>query len=225
MRGRRPHGGTWGEAILREFEETSGSWDAVRWAASGLRVAWRERRAGRPDSRAAARPLSVRARLLRWVLLPGAVGIVAALVVNSWVATVSYVPSGAMRPTFREGDRLLVDKVSFRLDSLHHNDVVLVSTRRIPNFVVPDTTVVKRIVGMPGDTISCQDGYFYRNGSRVSEPYLPFDTQNACTPVTVAPGRLYLVGDNVNNSSDSRIFGTVAESAVVARVVTRLWNG
>ncbi len=83
---------------------------------------------------------------------------------------------------------------------------------------------IKRVVGTPGDYISCQQGRLYRNRQVVSEPYVaPSTTTENCTPMTVPAGKLYVMGDNRNHSDDSRAFGPIERSSVVGRAFVRIW--
>ena len=76
----------------------------------------------------------------------------------------------------------------------------------------------------PGDTITCRGGQLIRNGKPVKELYLDPGTQtDGCTRTTVAPGQLFVMGDNRDNSQDSRVFGPIRESDVVGRAFVRIW--
>ena len=92
--------------------------------------------------------------------------------------------------------------------------------------VVPpsDRDFIKRVVGLPGDTITCRGGKLIRNGQPVTEHYLDPGTETqSCTRTTVAPGELFVMGDNRSNSQDSRAFGPIEESDVVGRAFVRIW--
>jgi signal peptidase I len=93
--------------------------------------------------------------------------------------------------------------------------------------VVPpsDRDFIKRVVGIPGDRITCKDGQLVRNGQPVTEPYLaPGTTTEGCKGTTaVGPGELFVMGDNRGNSQDSRSFGVIQRSDVVGRAFVRIW--
>lgn len=192
-------GTVWGEAILAELHETTSGAEAVRWTLSSLPVVWRER---------SRRRWPLRVRLSVVLLIVVAVG----ALTNLCVATVVYQASGAMQPTFPIGTRMLVDKLGFHVTGLHRGDVVVVD-------VPGATTMVKRVAGLPGDAMGCTPtNSLTRNGVVVaalgSQP---------CRPVTVRAGDLYLLGDDLLTSNDSRDFGPVPQSAVVGRVVGKVW--
>jgi len=216
VRGGAERGGTWGEAVLGEFDATAGTWDAFRWTASGLRVAWRERRA--------RNRLAGHARTRRWVR-PGIVTVLAVVALAAaWlVAGVRYVPTTTMDPTLHSGDRILVDKIMYRWRGLHHGDLVLVDSARLGIGGTP-SPIVRRVLGLPGDRIACQDGHYLRGSAELDRPRPPAGQALTCPATTVPPGQVHLVGDNTVAAIDSRQFGPVPQDAVVARVVTRIWG-
>jgi signal peptidase I len=175
-----------------------------------------------------------------------ALAVLLAVVFKTFLVAAFYIPSGSMESTLNISDRVLVEKVSYRLGDVERGDVV-VFVHDEPGFesggpgnpitgffsslgqavgVVPpsDRDFIKRVVGIPGDRISCRDGALLRNGQRVSEPYLaPGTTTDGCRQTTVGPGQLYVMGDNRNNSQDSRTFGPIDRSDVVGRAFVRIW--
>lgn len=218
VRGRKERGHEWGEAVLAEFDDTQGDWDAVRWAAGGLRTVWHARR-GR------VRQLPRAVRLSRRAALVAVLAVLAGLAVNRYVLTVGYMAGGSMAPTLNIGDRYLVDKVGYRLTGLHRGDVVVIPGVAAAGETPPPARV-KRVIGLPGDIIECRDGALLRNGAPVEEPYLPEDAGEArtdCSTVTVSPNHVYVLGDHRIVSIDSRQDGEFSEDAVQARVLTRVW--
>jgi signal peptidase I len=226
VRGAGSHGGTWGEAILGEFEATAGRWEAIRWTASGIRVAWRERR----NRRRAQAPTGVArwrwfVRGWRFPVVTATAFILVAALLRWFVVGVVYLPSASMEPTYRISDRTVVNKLAYRWNAPRRGDVVLVDGDRLTGGG-SHVDLVRRVIGLPGDRITCQDGYFYRNGTKVDSPHAAGVDPLTCTETTIAADRLYLVGDNLEAAVDSRTFGTVPRNAVIGRVVTGLvWRG
>ena len=153
-----------------------------------------------------------------------------------------YIPSGSMRSTLVEGDRIIVNKVSYRLHEPGRGDIVVFEQgdegdpgllRRLWNIISeglgrpPEGSrdLVKRVVGLPGETVEVRADGVYVDGSRLSEPWLQSGFPGGPTRgVTVVPPDHYFVmGDNRPNSSDSRVFGAIPKSQIVGRAIFRVW--
>ena len=175
-----------------------------------------------------------------------ALAILLAVVFKTFLVAAFYIPSGSMESTLNVSDRVLVEKVSYRFGDVQNGDVVVFvhddlglapsgPSNPIARFfsslgqaigLVPpsDRDFIKRVVGVPGDEITCPDGRLLRNDKPVDEPYLdPGVTTEGCKPLTVAAGKLYVMGDNRTNSQDSRSFGVIDRSDVVGRAFVRIW--
>jgi signal peptidase I len=183
--------------------------------------------------------------VLRETVVLVALAVLLAVVFKTFLVAAFYIPSGSMESTLNISDRVLVEKVSYRFGDVQRGDVV-VFVHDEPGFepprpsnpvagffsslgqaigVVPpsDRDFIKRVVGVPGDRINC-DGGLIRNGQKVTEPYLdPDTTTEGCKATTVGPGELYVMGDNRDNSQDSRSFGVIQRSDVVGRAFVRIW--
>ena len=190
----------------------------------------------------------VRKRAGRWIEVP-AVILAAALVavlINTFVAQAFYIPSASMVPQLRVNDRVVVSKLAYHLHPPRRGDVVVfpappseqqasvgatnVVTRLLRRLgrdlgvSESKTELIKRVVALPGETVAGRDGRVYVNGERLVEPYLaPGTVTSDFGPVDVPPGRVWVMGDNRTNSSDSRVFGPIPVSTVVGRAVWRVW--
>lgn len=163
--------------------------------------------------------------VVEWVaVVVGAV--VVALLVKTFLVQAFRIPSESMVPTLEQGDRVLVNKLSYRLHDIHRGDVVVFT--RPPELQggpgEPDD-LIKRVIGLPGDTLVARDGSMYVNGRKLEEPYLPAGTSttNLDQPVKVPEGQIFVMGDNRTNSQDSRFFGPVPQSTVVGRAFLVMW--
>jgi signal peptidase I len=148
------------------------------------------------------------------------VAILLAVGVRAFVFESFFIPSGSMLPTLQIGDRILVDKLSYDFHSVHRGDIIVF--RKPPTDVGSPTIhdLVKRVIGLPGDRISAVDGHVYINGKRLYEPYLPASALTYhLTPQIVPKGDVFVMGDNRENSYDSRYFGPISEKLIVGRVV------
>jgi signal peptidase I len=146
----------------------------------------------------------------------------------------------SMEPTFHEGQRVLVSK----LDSIWSTIVVRTAhaaeSRRSSPFALQrgqvvvfyrtpareEDALIKRVIGLPGDTIEFSAGQVLINGKILDEPYLhdvPTNCSVVCGPLTLGPDQYFMLGDNRLNSLDSRSFGPIPSDQVVGRVVLRYW--
>jgi len=191
--------------------------------------------AGAPETAAPARRkkkgLSTTG-LIEWALvIVGAV--VLAVLVKTVLIQAFYIPSESMYPTLQKGDRVLVNKLSYRLHDVNRGDVVVFE--RPPEETatnIPD--LIKRVVGLPGEEVVIEAGSVYVDGQRLDEPYLPegVTTESPpsahyqCTveqPCEVPDGEVWVMGDNRGDSKDSRYFGPIDEDSIVGRAFVVVW--
>jgi len=179
---------------------------------------------------AKSRSASRRRVVLEYVIL-AVVAIAMALLIQAFLVKPYRIPSESMENTLLIGDRVLVDRISWRFSEPERGDIVVFHP---PG---PGPVLIKRIVGMPGDTLALRDGAVYVDGRRLSEPYVrhvddrpeptePFDTGLSWAlqqPCKVPVGSYFLMGDNRTDSKDSRDFGPVARGKLVGRAFARYW--
>lgn len=149
------------------------------------------------------------------------IAVVLALLVNTYVAQAMKVPSGSMLPTIQLGDRLIVEKM-VGLTDFQHGDIVVFW----PPIDGNKDRFVKRLIGLPGDTIQIKDGALYRNGEKVDEPYVHEKMTYTYGPVTVPPDHYFFLGDNRNNSMDSHMWQKtpfVDKKDVIGKAVFRFF--
>ena len=162
--------------------------------------------------------------VLEWVaVILG--GIIIALVVEAFLVQAFWIPSVSMSPTLEVGDRVLVNKLSYRLHDVHRGDVVVFSrpagTESGPDDNIKD--LIKRVVAVGGDTIEGRDGRVYVNDRLIDEPYLPIGTRTDDLPRQTLPkGKVFVMGDNRGDSQDSRIFGPIDEDTIVGRAFVKV---
>lgn len=137
-----------------------------------------------------------------------------------FVARAFTVDGPSMLPTLRSGERLLVDKITYRFRSPEHGDVIV--------FRYPSDTrqhFIKRVVGLPGDLILIRNGVLLVNGVVVEEDYTSGPTLGNFGPYVVEPNSYFVLGDNRNNSEDSRSrrVGAVPRELIIGRALLRYW--
>src|SRR3972149_7415901 len=132
----------------------------------------------------------------------------------------------AMKPNYVVGQNYLVNIFSYKFTKPQRGDVVVIkapnSFFRLGTARNTDTSKVKllkRIIGLPGETVDFKDGYTYINDKQLDEMYLPIGGKSYGKRVTIPPNSYFLLGDNRTESSDSRIFGSVSKSDVVGKLL------
>lgn len=168
--------------------------------------------ARRPVRRARSAALS-RFRFAVDVLL----GATLMVVIHLFVVQVSVVKGSSMEPCLHDGDRLVVDRVSYNLAEVQRGDVV---GPRYPRN--PSVDFVKRIVGLPGDSIEMHGGTLFVNGEPCDE-YGCIPDRQELAALEVPDGNYFVLGDNRPISCDSRDFGLVAQELLKGRVRVRFW--
>jgi signal peptidase I len=158
-----------------------------------------------------------------WVIVLGAAVLIAVLL-RTFVVQTFYIPSESMVPTLQKNDRVVVNKLSYKLHEIKRHDIVVFTT---PPMVNPEfKDLVKRVIGLPGDKVQGKKGRLYVNGKVQDEDYLPAGddgTTDAFGPITVPPDTVWVMGDNRRNSEDSRVFGPIPQNTIVGRVFVRIW--
>lgn len=154
-----------------------------------------------------------------------------AVLIQAYIVKPYRIPSASMESALMTGDRVLVDRISWRFCEPRRYDIVVFR----PPLTGP--AFVKRIVGLPGDTLSLRDGELYVNGRRAPLSHvhrahgMPAPTQAVSNgrpwslqlPYTVPAGSYFVMGDNRSSSEDSRDFGPVSRNQLVGRVWVRYW--
>jgi signal peptidase I len=175
-------------------------------------------------------------RLLLEASLLLAAAVVIAIVLRTFVVGTYLIPSGSMEPTLMINDRIMVDKLSYHLHGVHQGDIVVFSTPPAENCGgAPVADLVKRVIGLPGETVALSRGQVYVDGKLLAEPWLTAAEQQATVPgpshapyslvrpYTVPAGQVYVMGDNRTVSCDSRYWGPIRESSIVGKVDFRIW--
>jgi len=146
------------------------------------------------------------------------------VIIRTFLFQSFYIPSPSMAPALKPGDRVLVSKLSYRLHDVHRGDIVVF--KRPPHVQAgPEVKdLVKRVIGLPGDTVEARNGELLVNGKALKEPYVPKGaTTTSLTPTQVPPKQFWVMGDNRTVSEDSRYFGPINGDLIVGRVFFQVW--
>lgn len=168
--------------------------------------------AGRPPGRLTALRILIQESLQ--VVLPA---LVLALTVHLFLAQATIVYGQSMEPNLFERQRLIIDKVSYRFYPPQRNDIVVISMPAI------EEMLVKRVIALPGEIVEVREGVVYVNGEPSPEPF-PHDLGiQSMEPLVLGPLQYFVMGDNRDNSNDSRAFGPVQRESILGRVWLRYW--
>jgi len=154
------------------------------------------------------------------------VALVLALFIRVFIAEPRYIPSESMSPTLETGDRLVIDKVGYKLHPLEKGDIIVFQPpemlRIIGNFD-KSQAFIKRAIAEAGETVAVKDGVVYVNDRPLTEDYIAAPPEYELIPVTVPEGQLFVMGDNRNNSNDSHIWGFLPKENIIGHAVFRFW--
>ncbi len=157
-----------------------------------------------------------------------ALSAVMAIGMRQFVAQAFFIPSGSMEPTLAIDDRLMVDKLSYRLSPPQRGDVVVfkppaAAAQCTRTNAPPQDAYIKRVIGLPGDRVAVKAGQVLINDQPLAENYLKDLPNYEMAPVTV-PAQQYLVlGDNRNNSCDGHYWGFVPQENMIGKAIVRFW--
>ena len=174
--------------------------------------------------------------VIEWIAVIGG-ALIVALVIKTFLIQAFYIPSGSMETTLEIGDRVLVNKLSYRVHDVNRGDLVVFEAAEgegdcgQPVNQAAATAaeggikdLIKRVIGLPGDVVEGRDGQLLVNERILVEPYLDEGvTTSDFAPVTVPEGCVWVMGDNRGDSRDSRSFGPIDEDHIVGRAFVRVW--
>jgi signal peptidase I len=159
--------------------------------------------------------------VFEWVGLV-VLALVIALLIKTFLFQAFYIPSESMTPTLQIHDRVLVNKLSYKLHPVHRGDIVVFKAPPHADPGIDD--LVKRVVGLPNETVGSHGGHVYINGKQLPEKYLPKGvTTSEFGDEKIPKDSYWVMGDNRGNSKDSRSFGFITKSQIVGRVFLRIW--
>jgi signal peptidase I len=172
-----------------------------------------------------APPKSRQRSVVQWIVVVAA-AVLVSLLVRTYVFQTFYIPSGSMKPTLYKGNRIVVDKLAVEFGTIDIGDIVVF---KAPPGVSEDCTdpvtdLVKRVIGVPGDTLISRGNTIYVNGAPLKENWSHYEPLGpAINKVTLRSGQYFMMGDNHAESCDSRYWGTVPRSDIIGKVFLKFW--
>lgn len=197
--------------------------------------------------RASARARGEKADATRafWKELPVliVVALVVAVLIKTFLVQAFFIPSASMRDTLLEGDRVMVNKLAYRFGEPSRGDVIVFDSpleehhdgenflgaivRNVAEALglsTPESALIKRVVAIGGDTLEISDNRILINGVAIDEPYLTRTPRmRDFGPIEIPSGHVFVMGDNRNQSEDSRAFGPIHDSTIIGRAFVKVW--
>ncbi len=158
-----------------------------------------------------------------------AIALSLALLIRIFVAEPRYIPSDSMLPTLQVGDRLIVEKISYRFHPPAKGDIIVfqppepLQTQLQLQGYAKDQAFIKRTIGEPGQQVSVKNGKVYINQKPLEEKYIAEPPDYNWGPKQVPENEVFVMGDNRNNSNDSHIWGFLPKQNVIGRAFFRFW--
>jgi signal peptidase I len=169
------------------------------------------------------------------------IALLLALFIRTFIVQAFKIPSGSMLPTLKIGDHLLVNKFIYGVKMPFTGEVIVPYKKPQPNDIIvfkfpqnPKLDYIKRVIGVPGDTIMSRDKVLYVNGRQFNDNYAVHMSNTVINasagprdnfgPITVPEGKVFVMGDNRDNSYDSRFWGFVDNNAILGKALIIYWS-
>lgn len=152
--------------------------------------------------------------------------LVIAFGMRQFVAEARVVPTGSMEPTVQINDRLVVEKISYRFHPPERDDIIVFQAPEkalVMSGSVTKDAYLKRVIGLPGETVEVADGKVFINGKTLAEGYIKAPPNYAWGPKVVPEGQYLVLGDNRNGSLDGHIWGFLPQEAIIGKAAGRFW--
>lgn len=165
----------------------------------------------------------MKAEIISWIKTI-VLAVLLAVIVDTVFIVNATIPTGSMENTIMTNDRILALRTSYWFSSPERGEIVIF---RYPDDPSGDTLFVKRVIGVGGDTVEVRNGEVLVNGEVLDEPYIREQTEGNFGPYTVPEGHYFMMGDNRNQSLDSRYWTNtyVPEDEILGKVVLRYYKG
>ena len=153
------------------------------------------------------------------------IALILAFLIRVFIAEPRYIPSDSMFPTLSTGDRLVVEKVTYKFHAPSRGDILVFQPPTKLQILGYDKNqaFIKRAIALSGETIAVRDGVVYINDRPLVENYLAEPPAYNLKDITVPDGNLFVMGDNRNNSNDSHVWGFLPTQNIIGRAIFRFF--
>jgi signal peptidase I len=152
------------------------------------------------------------------------VAILVSFLMRTYAFQTFFIPSGSMEPTLKIGDRIIVNKLAVSFGTIHIGDIVVFKAPPKENCGEPVTDLVKRVIGVPGDTLTSKGNTIYVNNQPLNETWTHNEPLGQpITKITLKSNMYFMMGDNHSDSCDSRMWGPVPRSDIIGKAFVRIW--
>ncbi len=156
--------------------------------------------------------------ILRELLISALLGTALFVVLQNTIQT-CVVSSSSMEPDLEVGQRLIVNKVNYYFETVKRGDIIVFKPPLNPTA----TPYIKRVIGLPGDTVEIKQGKVFVNGQSLDEPYIKEKPLYTMPPQYIMPDNFFVLGDNRNDSNDSHVWGTVPKENIIGKASLSIW--
>lgn len=150
------------------------------------------------------------------------IAFIIAAIIRYFIFTPIIVDGHSMMPTLHNSDRMIINKISYHIGKPHRFDIIVFHATKSKDYI-------KRIIGLPGETVSYKNDVLYINGNPIKEPFLDAYKKRINGELTydfkykVPQGDVFVLGDNRQNSKDSRVIGPIPETKIVGKAILLFW--
>lgn len=161
---------------------------------------------------------------LKDIVIPVIVAVIVFLLIQNFIVGMYYIPSESMVPTLQVNDRVVVTKFSYAMAEPDRQDIVVFKFPPNDDTTKPKADYVKRIIGLPGEKLEIKNNVVFINEKALEENYLNEGTRMPnFGPVEIPEGSYFVMGDNRNNSNDSRYWGFVGKKYIEGKAQALYW--
>ena len=149
-------------------------------------------------------------------LIPYIIIVIVVALIREFLVTPALVVGDSMVNTLHNNDVLILDKIVYRFNEIKRFDIVVVRQKG-------KDAIIKRVIGLPGETVEYKDNKLYINGKEMEDPYNDGKTEDYLLDEVIGENEYFVVGDNRSNSADSRMIGLIDKSDIKGRIDLRIF--